>query len=56
MRIVVVLPEPFGPEEAVHRTIGHLEVDAIDGDLAPEPLGQPGGETGAESAGADFTC
>ena len=42
MRIVVVLPEPFGPEEAVDGAVRHEQVDVVDGHLAAaEPLGQP---------------
>ena len=41
MRIVVVLPEPFGPEEAEDRSARHGQVEGVDGDLAAaEPLGQ----------------
>ena len=39
MRIVVVLPDPFGPEEAVHPTGGDHEVEAVDGHDAPGAAG-----------------
>ena len=36
MRIVVVLPEPFGPEEAVDLRARDREVDVVDGDEVAE--------------------
>ena len=42
IRTVVVLPAPFGPEEAVDLALGDLEVDAVDGlDAALELALQP---------------
>ena len=39
IRMVVVLPEPFGPEEAVHAAGGDREVEVGDGDAAaPAPV------------------
>ncbi len=40
MRIVVVLPAPFGPEEAEDLAAAHLEVDAVDRHVVAEALRQ----------------
>jgi hypothetical protein len=36
------LARPVRPEEPVHRAPRHRQVDAVDGDLAAEPLGEAG--------------
>ena len=43
MRIVVVLPAPFGPEDAVDRAARHREVDAVDGARVAEGLDEARG-------------
>ena len=40
--MVVDLPAPFGPEEAVHLALAHGEVEAVEGDGVAERLVQPG--------------
>ena len=43
IRIVDVLPAPFGPEEAERFAGGDVEVDGVDGGEVAEPLGQAAG-------------
>ena len=40
IRMVDVLPAPFGPEEAERLARLHLEVDAVDRDEVAEALGE----------------
>ena len=40
IRMVEVLPAPFGPEEPVGLAPADLEVDAVDGDEVAEALGE----------------
>ena len=40
MRMVVVLPAPFGPRNAKTSPRSHREADLIDGDQVAESLGQ----------------
>ena len=42
----VVLPAPFGPEVAEGAAPGDEQLDPVDGDVVPEPLGQPVGLDG----------
>ena len=42
MRIVVVLPLPFGPEEAADATRGDLQLHVVDDGATAVALGQPG--------------
>ena len=41
MRIIVVLPAPFGPDEPEEAGAGNVEVDARDRDLVVVALPQP---------------
>ena len=47
----VVLPAPFGPEVAERASSGNEELDAVHGDVVPEPLGQPVGLDGPLALG-----
>ena len=40
VRTVVVLPAPFGPEEAEHLAVGDLERDVLERHPVAEPLRQ----------------
>ena len=40
-RMVVVLPDPLGPEEPVHRALRDGEADLVDGDVGAETPSQP---------------
>ena len=44
IRMVEVLPAPFGPEEAERLAPGDLEVDAVDGHEVAEALDEPAGQ------------
>ena len=48
----VVLPAPFGPEVAEGAAPGDEELDVVDGDVAPEALGQAVGLDGPVAPGA----
>ena len=51
VRIVVVLPAPFGPEEAEHLALGDLEVDVDDAAVLAVRLGEAFGADDRWSCG-----
>ena len=52
IRIVVVLPAPFGPEHAVHGAAAHGQVDAVDRLGLAERLHEAGGLDGERGLGS----
>ena len=50
--MVVVLPAPFGPEEAVHLAGAHRQVEAVQRPGRAEVLDQPAGHDGLGVVGA----
>ncbi len=53
IRMVVVLPEPFGPRNPKTAPGGHVQVDVVDRDV---PTGEPLGEPLARDHAAPLTC
>jgi hypothetical protein len=37
---MVVFPDPFGPEQGVHRALGDVQVDAVEDQVVTERLAQ----------------